>query len=72
LRAPSHAGPEIEIVGGTGPNPSHPTSLAGDMGFGTANPQNVWIPRHQSLNTTMVYLHPETEQIKNVIDRRNL
>ena len=26
---------------------------------------------HESLSTTMVYLHPETAQIKNVIDRRN-
>jgi hypothetical protein len=25
---------------------------------------DVWIPRHQSLSTTMVYLHPETAQIK--------
>jgi integrase len=26
---------------------------------------------HESLSTTMIYLHPETAQIKNVIDRRN-
>jgi hypothetical protein len=26
---------------------------------------------HESLSTTMVYLHPETAQIKNVIDRRS-
>jgi integrase len=26
---------------------------------------------HESLSTTMIYLHPETGQIKNVIDRRN-
>ena len=26
---------------------------------------------HESLSTTMKYLHPETAQVKSVIDRRN-
>jgi hypothetical protein len=53
------------------PNPAHNWHI-GPAIFSTKNPGLVKeVMGHESLTTTMGYLHPETAQIRVVIDRLN-